>query len=118
ATSLGLIKKTKLSEFQNIRSTGIWAIKLEDDDKLISVRALSGQEELMMITEKGMAIRFATDDVRAMGRTAKGVRGIKLNKGDKVISMDLINDEEYLLVVSENGYGKKTLLEHYTAQNR
>lgn len=118
ATSQGLIKKTKLSEFQNIRSTGIWAIKLEDDDKLISVRALSGQEELMMITEKGMAIRFLTDDVRAMGRTAKGVRGIKLNKGDRVISMDLINDEEYLLVVSENGYGKKTLLEHYTNQNR
>lgn len=118
ATANGLIKKTCVSEFANIRRTGIWAIKLEDDDELISVKAISDEKEAMMVSKEGMAIRFSLDDVRSMGRTAKGVRGIKLNPEDKLISMDILKEEDYLLVVSENGYGKKTLLDHYNVQNR
>lgn len=119
ATKKGTIKKTSVKEFENIRSTGIWAIKLEKDDWLISVRAVRKEKELMMVTQCGMSIRFKVDNVRSMGRTAKGVIGLRVAENDMVIAMDLIQeDSEYLLVVSENGYGKKTLLDHYNNQNR
>lgn len=119
ATKDGYIKKTDIEDFANIRRTGIWAIRLDEGDALIGVRALRDEEEIVMVSKKGMSIRFSTKDVRSMGRTAKGVIGIRLDKDDKLISMDFVEkDSAYILVVSEKGYGKKTLLDHYNTQNR
>lgn len=118
ATRQGMIKKCSTSNFQNIRSNGVRALTLNDDDELIGVRIADEATEIMMITKKGMAIRFSSKDVRPTGRSAMGVIGIRLNEGDEVVSVDLVKDNSYLLVVSEGGYGKKTLLQHYKSQNR
>lgn len=118
ATKDGLIKRTEASQFQNIRSRGIKAITLREGDELISVHTGREEDEVMMITRSGMAIRFMLSDIRPTGRNSMGVIGIKLNEEDGVIDMDIVLENEYLLIISEGGYGKKTLLSHYTAQNR
>ncbi|WP_425539113.1 DNA gyrase subunit A [Microaceticoccus formicicus] len=118
ATAKGLVKKTPLDMFQNIRKSGIWAISLKEDDELIAVRYTSDEAKMMLITEGGMSIKFELSDIRPMGRTAAGVIGIRLNEGDRVVSMEMVDDSKYLLVISEYGFGKKTLLGRYKVQNR
>ncbi|MDO5018368.1 MAG: DNA gyrase subunit A [Lagierella massiliensis] len=118
ATKSGLIKKTKISLFKNLRKSGLIAIVLKDDDELISVRSIGKNEQAIMITKKGLCIRFNINKIRAIGRAAQGVKGITLNEGDQAVAMDIVEDNKYLLVVSENGYGKKTVIERYKVQNR
>ena len=117
-TKNGQIKKTDAEEFTNIRRNGIIAISLRDGDKLISVRQIEKDEELIISTQNGMTIQFNTKDVRTMGRTAMGVRAIRLDEGDEVVSMNIKGDETYLLVVTENGFGKKTSFNNFKNQNR
>ena len=114
----GQIKKTDAENFTNIRRNGIIAISLKDDDKLISVRQIEKDEELIISTQNGMTIQFNTKDIRTMGRTAMGVRAIRLDKDDEVVSMNIKGDETYLLVVTENGFGKKTSFNNFKNQNR
>ncbi len=118
ATEQGIIKKCSTENFSNIRASGVRAITLADEDNLIAVRIGRSEDEAMMITRKGMSIRFNLKDVRPIGRTGMGVKGIRLEPDDRVIDMDLVLDNRYLLVVSEMGYGKKTTLNQYTVQNR
>jgi len=122
-TKKGIIKKTAIEKFKNIRTSGLIAIKLKKDDDLKWVRGTSGNDEIILITKQGQSIRFSEKDIRAMGRTARGVKGIRLHKGDRVIGMDVIKSEKTkkkreLLIVTENGYGKKTELSKYKKQNR
>ena len=117
-TKNGIVKKTKLEYFKNIRKTGIIAITLRENDELISVRKTHGSKELIVATVKGKSIRFSEKDVREMGRTAAGVKAISLDDDDNVIAMDLIEDGKDLLVISEKGYGKRTPLDEYRLQNR
>lgn len=117
-TKDGTIKKTDAENFTNIRKNGIIAISLKDDDKLISVRQIDKEEELIISTKKGMTIQFNSKDLRSMGRIAQGVRAIKLADGDEVVSMNIKGDETYLLVVTENGFGKKTSFNNFKNQNR
>jgi len=125
ATNKGLIKKTGLSEFENVRKSGLIAIKLKGEDLLEGVEKSSGEDEIILVTKKGKSIKFREKEVREMGRTAAGVKGIRLKKGDEVIGMDIVGvkprqseKEEYLLVVTENGYGKRTNLKEYRLQGR
>ncbi|MBZ2175706.1 DNA gyrase subunit A [Schnuerera sp. xch1] len=117
-TKNGIIKKTKMDCFKNIRKNGIIAINLKEDDELISVKKTNGNREVILATSMGMAIRFSEKNVREMGRSATGVIAIKLKGNDKVVAMDLIEEGNYLLVVSEYGYGKRTSLDEYKLQNR
>ena len=117
-TKNGQIKKTDAEEFTNIRRNGIIAISLKDGDKLISVRQIEEDEELIISTQNGMTIQFNTKDVRTMGRTAMGVRAIRLDEDDEVVSMNTKGDETYLLVVTRNGFGKKTSFNNFKNQNR
>ncbi len=120
ATRHGRIKKTDISQFQNIRSSGLVAIKLKDGDELGWVEKTTGEDKIMLITKFGKSIRFKESDVREMGRAAQGVTGIKFKKdGDEVISMVKANDDnQKLLVISEKGMGKSTKLKHYAVQKR
>lgn len=122
-TNRGTIKKTKLEDFENVRKSGLIAIKLNDGDNLQWVRTSTGKDDVMLVTANGMSIRFHEDDVRAMGRTAAGVRGIKLKGVDEVICMEVINPEaqkegRQLLSVMGNGFGKRTDIEEYGVQGR
>ena len=117
-TKDGQIKKTDAENFTNIRRNGIIAISLREGDKLISVRQIEKDEELIISSKNGMTIQFNTKDVRTMGRTAMGVRAIKLDKDDAVVSMNIKGDETYLLVVTRNGFGKKTSFNNFKNQNR
>lgn len=117
-TRHGTIKKTKLDSYNNIRTNGIIAITLRDDDELIGVKKTDDCMELIIVTEKGMSIRFDERDVRDMGRTAMGVKGIDLREDDRVVSMELICDGDKLLVISEYGFGKRTSLDEYNKQKR
>jgi len=120
ATKNGMIKKTDLDEFENVRKSGLIAINLKKGDLLKAVKRTSGEDEVILVTKKGQSIRFKEKDVRPMGRTAAGVMGIRLKKGDEVVGMDVIKlkVKDYLLVVSENGYGKRTDLKEYRLQTR
>lgn len=117
-TKHGVIKKTTLDQFDTSRKTGLIAINLKENDQLISVKRTTGNDELIVVTTKGKAIRFNEDDVRSMGRMATGVKAIDLTGNDHVIDMEVVNQESKLLVVSENGYGKRTALTEYKTQNR
>ena len=125
-TKNGIIKKTVLEEFENVRRSGLIAISLKKGDALQTVRKTSGQDEIILTTKKGQAIRFKEKEIRPMGRTAAGIRGIRLKKGDELIGMDISKNykpqvtelKPYLLVVTENGYGKKTDLKEYRLQGR
>jgi len=120
----GIIKKTALEEFENVRRSGLIAVNLKKGDALRSVRKTTGQDEIILVTKKGQAIRFKEKEIRPMGRLAAGVKGIRLKKGDEVIAMDVVDvrhqqpEKKYLLVVSENGYGKRTDLKEYRLQGR
>lgn len=117
-TKNGLIKKTKMDSFKNIRRNGLIAINLKEDDELIAVKKTDGKREIIVVTSMGMAIRFKEEDVREMGRNATGVKAIKLKDDDAVVAMDLIEEGKSLLVVSEYGFGKRTLLDEYKVQKR
>ncbi len=117
-TSNGTIKKTDLMAFSNPRAAGIIAIQVEDADQLISVAETDGTKDLVIGTRNGMAIRFAEEDARPMGRTAFGVRGIQLRDGDLVVAMEVVTEEQTLLTVCENGYGKRTNVSEYRRQSR
>ena len=119
-TKNGRIKKTSLSEFENVRKSGIISIKLEKGDALKKVVKTTGEDDIILTTKQGTAIRFKEKDIRPMGRSAAGVKGLKLKKGDEVIGMDVIkkNVKQYLLVVMENGYGKRTDISQYRLQGR
>lgn len=119
ATRNGLVKKTKLSEYSNIRKNGIQGITLKEDDELIDVRLTDGNTSIIIVTIKGMSIRFKEEEVRAVGRTSMGVKGITLSKDDKVIGMEPISsNEDYILAITENGFGKRTEVEEYREQSR
>ena len=119
ATKNGLIKKTKLAEYSNIRKTGIQGITLKEDDELIDVRLTDGNSSIVMVTAKGLSIRFNEEEVRAVGRTSMGVKGINLANDDKVIGMEPIeNEKDYILAITENGFGKRTEVEEYRQQAR
>lgn len=121
-TRRGYVKKTPLQEFLNARKGGLIAVSLEDDDELIDVRLTDGKHEVTLITHNGLSIRFSENDVRAMGRTARGVRGISLSRADKVMALEVVSPdherEAELLVVTEHGYGKRTPFHEYRAQTR
>ena len=121
ATKNGLIKKTPLQEYNSSRKTGLLAITLKDDDELIDVRLTDGQDNVVLVTEKGLCITFDEKDVRPVGRSAQGVLGIRLDEDDTVIGMEsIISDNKgvTLLAITENGFGKRTELDEYRVQNR
>ena len=118
ATQSGMVKKTSLNAFGNIRRGGINAITLLPNDDVIGARITTGSDEIILGTHDGMAIRFNESNVRAMGRTARGVKGVKLRPGDQVVDMVLSSDGSSLLTVCENGFGKRTDLDDYRPQNR
>ncbi|MBX3617863.1 DNA gyrase subunit A [Nitrosomonas sp.] len=119
ATAFGTVKKTPLSEFSRPRNNGIIAIGLDDGDYLIGVELTDGKHDVMLFSDNGKAMRFDENDVRPMGRTARGVRGMKLGSGQKVISMLVAENEELaVLTATENGYGKRTPISEYTRHNR
>ena len=119
-TKSGLIKKTPLNEYDSSRTTGLLAIALKDDDELIDVRLTDGQDNIVMVTKKGLAITYSEKDVRSVGRTAQGVIGIRLDDGDEVIGMESIiaGSKATLLSITEHGFGKRTELDEYRVQNR
>lgn len=117
-TRQGTAKKTELTEFSNLRKTGIVAINLDEGDKLVSVRLTDGTKEIMIGTKHGQAIRFNESDVRHMGRTARGVRGVKLVGNDEVVSMAIVEKGATLATITENGFGKRTTFDEYRTSNR
>lgn len=118
ATRDGVVKKTPLIDYANIRKTGLIAINLRDEDEVIGVRLTDGEQNIIMATKQGMSIRFNESDVRAMGRGATGVKGIQLAAGDQVIGMDVLSPDAEVLVVTSRGYGKRTPSEDYRTQTR
>ena len=117
-TKMGTVKKTILKAFSNPRATGIIAIDIDQGDELIDVQITNGDDNILLATAQGKAIRFPEKDVRSMGRTARGVVGIRMEKGDSVIGMSLAADESTVLTVTENGYGKRTKVGEYRLQHR
>ena len=118
ATKKGVIKKSSIMEYQNIRQNGLIAIGLKDEDNLIEVKLTNDNEEIILGTKYGQCIRFDEKDVRITGRTSQGVRGMNLNEGDEVIGMQLVSQGTDLLIVSEGGLGKRTKMEQFTTQHR
>jgi DNA gyrase subunit A len=119
ATKLGVVKKTLINEYDNIRSNGLIAINLTDNDELIWVKPTTGNNEVILVTRDAKSIRFKEEDTRETGRSSQGVRGIKLKPQDEVISMDIIRkNEDFMLTISENGFGKVSELSNFAVQNR
>ena len=118
ATRNGLVKKTSIQEYANVKKTGLLAINLRENDELIEVKYTDNHQDVFLITKFGMCIRFHETDVRATGRVSMGVIGMNLTDQDEVVAMQVHTQGEYLLVVSENGLGKLTKMEEFTAQNR
>ncbi|MBS4054953.1 MAG: DNA gyrase subunit A [Thermaerobacter sp.] len=118
ATRQGMVKKTLLVEYASMRSNGIIGISLREGDELISVRLTNGQQEIVLGTRMGMAIRFDEKDVRPMGRDTQGVKGIELDQGDYCIGMDIVREGVDILVVTQNGFGKRSAIEEYRKQTR
>ena len=118
ATKRGIIKKTKLAAFANIRKLGIIAISLRDDDQLIDVKVTNDETELMLITKQGAAVRFSESDVRATGRNGMGVYGMRLSEDDAIVSMVDTSEAEHVLFISENGYGKRTAPVEFALHHR
>lgn len=117
-TKTGITKRTPVSQFANIRTNGLIAISLREDDDLIAVRLTDGMKQVIIGTRDGMLVRFQEEDIRSMGRTAGGVRGIKLREGDEVVGMEIVEPGQEILVVTEKGYGKRTTEEEYRLQSR
>jgi DNA gyrase subunit A len=119
ATKKGVVKKTKLSAYNTpLRADGIIAIKMRAGDELVGVRHSSGDDDVLLVSRKGQAIRFHEQDVRAMGRDASGVQGMKLRAEDEVIAVTVFHDDADLLVITENGYGKRTRVSEYPRKGR
>ena len=118
ATKNGMVKKTPMTEYANVRKNGLQAIVLREGDELIEVKATDNTEDIILATKKGMCIRFKETDVRVTGRVSIGVIGMKFDEDDEVIGMQMVSQGECLLVVSENGMGKRTYVSEFTAQNR
>jgi len=117
-TRNGIIKRTELDAYKNVRKNGVIAINLDDDDELVWVKLTEGGENLIIATKKGMSISFREDDARVIGRTARGVRAIKLREGDCVVGMDILTEGKKVLTVSETGYGRLSEITDYRIQNR
>ena len=118
ATKQGLVKKTPLSEFKNLRKSGLIAINLREGDELLKVKVTRGDADIIIVSQDGNAIKFNEQDVRPMGRTASGVKSMNLREDDVAVCMDIATNDEDLLDISENGYGKRTPLTQYKRQNR
>ena len=118
ATKNGLVKKTPIEDYENVRKTGLAAIALREDDELIEVKFTDNKKDIILVTKFGQCIRFNETDVRSTGRVSMGVRGINLQEEDEVIGMQLTCQGDYLLIVSENGLGKRTSISEFTRQNR
>jgi DNA gyrase subunit A len=118
ATKKGEVKKTTMDEFEVVRRSGLIAMNLEDDDELIGAKLAHADDDVLLITAQGKAIRFSVAQLRSASRTSGGVRGIRLAKGDKVVSLNLAPRDGQLLVVNENGYGKRTPVDEYPSQSR
>ena len=118
ATRKGIVKKTKLSAYQNIRRDGIIALKIQDDDDLIGAAITDGQQDIALLTRNGQAMRFSESEVRAVGRVSMGVRGINLRQGDEVVDMVVVRESSSLLTICENGYGKRTSQAEYPSKRR
>jgi DNA gyrase subunit A len=119
ATRKGVVKKTEFKAYDTIlRADGIIALKIRDGDELVGVRLTDGEDDVLMVSRNGQAVRFSEKDVRAMGRDATGVAGMKLRPGDEVIAVEIARDDQDLLVVTENGFGKRTRVEEYPAKGR
>jgi DNA gyrase subunit A len=118
ATRKGIVKKTPLLDYANVRKTGLAAISLREDDELIEVKLTNNKKDIFLVTKYGQCIRFSETDVRSMGRTAMGVIGMQLNDGDEVIGMQLNTQGDHLLIVSANGMGKLTSIDEFKSQNR
>ena len=118
ATEMGEVKKTDLAEFHNLRSNGLRAFDIEEGDALRWVSISRGGDEVILVTRKGMSIRFSEKDLRSAGRAAGGVRGIRLAGDDKVVGMTIVRSNCELLVATEKGFGKRTTLESYRSQTR
>ena len=118
ATRKGVVKKTPIADYSNVRKTGLAAISLRDDDELIEVKFTDGKKDVILVTKFGQCIRFHESDVRQTGRVSMGVRGINLQDEDEVIGMQLSCQGDYLLIVSEKGMGKRTSVGEFTCQNR
>ena len=116
-TKGGQVKKTKFADYDS-RNQVLLAIKLADDDEVVSVRQTSGDNDLAIFTREGQGIRFSEDDVRPMGRDTQGVRGIKLKDGDEVVSAAVVEDGDLVLVLTTGGYGKRTRMSEYPRQKR
>jgi DNA gyrase subunit A len=117
-TKMGVIKKTALSAFSNPRAGGIIAVSIDKGDSLVAAGLTDGKKEILIGTKKGLGIRFNEDDVRDMGRTARGVRGIDLQKGNEVVGMEIVKDNSTIMTIAENGFGKRTELDEYRLQSR
>ena len=117
-TKKGIVKKTSVMEYSNVRKNGLAAINLRDDDELIEVKTTDKDTEIFLVTKQGMCIRFKETDVRATGRTSMGVIGMNLSHGDEIVGMQLDHQGDSLLIVSENGMGKRTYLDEFTVQKR
>lgn len=117
-TKQGIVKKTPIGEFKNLRKNGLIAISLKDGDELLKVKNTYGDANIMVVTQNGYAVKFNEKDVRPMGRTASGVKAINLKNDDIAVCMDIAVDGEELLVISENGFGKRTPISEYKLQNR
>ena len=118
ATKKGLVKKTPITDYENVRKTGLAAIVLRDDDELIEVKFTDNTKDIILVTKYGQCIRFNETDVRSTGRVSMGVRGINLMDHDEVVGMQLNTQGDYLLIVSEHGLGKRTSIGEFTVQNR
>ena len=118
ATKNGVIKRTELSEFTNLRKSGLIALVLREEDELIGVALTDGSYELLLGTRNGMAIRFPETDMRPIGRSAMGVKSIELNRGDEVVDMCPVFEGMKVLSITENGYGKLTEIDEYRVQSR
>ena len=118
ATKNGIVKKTPIMEYQNVRKTGLAAISLREDDELIEVKLTDNEKDILLVTKYGQCIRFHETDVRKTGRVSMGVIGVTLSDGDEVVAMQMHTQGDYLLVVSEKGMGKLTSMDEFTAQNR
>ena len=118
ATKNGIVKKTSITDYANVRKTGLAAINLREEDELIEVKSTNNEKDIFLVTKYGQCIRFHETDVRPTGRTSMGVIGMNLMDGDEVIGMQLDTQGDYLLIVSENGLGKLTSMDEFTPQNR
>ncbi len=117
-TKSGIVKKTKIKDYANIRKTGLIAMNLREDDELIEVKATNGEKDIILVTKYGMCIRFNERDVRSTGRASMGVIGMTLDDGDEIVAMQMNTQGEHLLTVSENGYGKRTEIDEFKVQHR